>query len=1001
MSDLATQVRNLDRSLNDFKGWAAKLTPSSSSRRGKRASRARLPSWVQDIVSAIDLLSAQLSQLQEAVHRSSGTGCIDEPAGSSGAEDAAQTSLSQNTSTPLRATPAPAPDRHSPFSEVLGASRADTEPELDSIDYLQPRPLSRTPSRNRGRSQQLQDCPHVTSTEKRQEKALPGPVSESQHKPAAGAFEFTLSVDQMEENLVKNAMHFTTHRAFKDCISIKNIPDLDWLEIAKSLQPPRKDHDLLGVTYSVTQPVGKVVELSLSVSRRLEFPNFSLAIGKPSLNESLEYLEKLIKNPPEGDIPYYVGPPLYDGPLMSTINSLLHPGEELLRLGPINGVNSVYWHAGKKGSGTAFHCEDIECSSFNLVLYGWKLWIKIPVTHTARFEAFIRKIRATNDCDQFVRHTSLIVSPRTLLEEGIKFNAILAGPGDLVMTHPREYHMVVNVTENFALAINFQTPGKPSVPKDSYICPKCGLYSLAYEGIHKVPYAPKTVIQPQNNHRRARANSYWQSARCATTMPMSQTATLGKRPGADRLQLETTVKRRRCHRTTPNLEELHAVKNRMQKFDKLCKFPSLKGVVPSPVVFSAVAAIWSRSAIDQFCSLVKSVREVSKHSPQIDLYGDASIRIEQRLRRIESSARRSRLETLLHRIDLIHLVADWESSKQAAGRRRAATEAVNEIMEQSGWEKKKLKRYHRLGNIWKGLCRGDEGLLCFIPLQGHKDLGVTLDTYTEMNVVDMAMFHQLLDSEHGKYTKSLCSVGGAFLKALHSTEVDVDFAWEGNNIEPSKLSEALLFASLQPFPSIEENDYVKESFPEWPVPPEWPEQHRCKWPVDPTALLDSGCRPCELCFEDVCQCIRSHRRPMPRIKDYGTEGRGLQAVADGPGQIAYKTNDIIGEITGEVVPLGTYNDGRTLELVRGDFPGEPPVCQIHCGNKGSVFRLLNHHCQPNTRFCGMTVSGRYRMMVKATRDIRDGEQMTVYYGPDFWGKEKCPCDAHKPPALCE
>ena len=42
---------------------------------------------------------------------------------------------------------------------------------------------------------------------------------------------------------------------------------------------------------------------------------------------------------------------------------------------------------------------------------------------------------------------------------------------------------------------------------------------------------------------------------------------------------------------------------------------------------------------------------------------------------------------------------------------------------------------------------------------------------------------------------------------------------------------------------------------------------------------------------------------MPRIKDYGAKGRGLQAVASVPGGLAYKEGDIIGELVAVLKPL--------------------------------------------------------------------------------------------------
>ena len=54
----------------------------------------------------------------------------------------------------------------------------------------------------------------------------------------------------------------------------------------------------------------------------------------------------------------------------------------------------------------------------------------------------------------------------------------------------------------------------------------------------------------------------------------------------------------------------------IRKFDKLCKFPSLKEK-PSPEVFKMAAAIYSRAAVNQFLALVSSTRD--RHTSTIRL----------------------------------------------------------------------------------------------------------------------------------------------------------------------------------------------------------------------------------------------------------------------------------------------------------------------------------------------------------------------------------------------
>jgi hypothetical protein len=162
----------------------------------------------------------------------------------------------------------------------------------------------------------------------------------------------------------------------------------------------------------------------------------------------------LVSDPPGEDVPYYVGP------LPESNLNLLFPPGRLSELKHIPGGNSLYTHWGEKGSGTANHCEDAEWSSLNLVLSGNGLWILISLRHTAAFEALVRRCGDCewSQCDQFVRHPVLLFSRERLRNEGIDFSVVIAGPGVMVVTRPRQYHCVINLTPGFVIAINFVLP---------------------------------------------------------------------------------------------------------------------------------------------------------------------------------------------------------------------------------------------------------------------------------------------------------------------------------------------------------------------------------------------------------------------------------------------------------------------------------------------------------------------------------------------------------------
>ncbi|KXJ85388.1 JmjC domain-containing protein, partial [Microdochium bolleyi] len=122
----------------------------------------------------------------------------------------------------------------------------------------------------------------------------------------------------------------------------------------------------------------------------------------------------------------------------------------------VPGVNSTYMHAGNRNSGTAFHCEDGVMRSVNLTLFGWNIWILVAIHHTDKLESFLLgKARPGTRCDQSVRHENIILSPNVLQAAEIDFIVLLAGPGDLVETQPRQYHWVINYSTVVKMAINF------------------------------------------------------------------------------------------------------------------------------------------------------------------------------------------------------------------------------------------------------------------------------------------------------------------------------------------------------------------------------------------------------------------------------------------------------------------------------------------------------------------------------------------------------------------
>lgn len=218
--------------------------------------------------------------------------------------------------------------------------------------------------------------------------------------------------------------------------------DFNWKQIAQAICPP-PDYDPLAINFERSNGVSR-----LFLAEDAEFcrPDLDTVVEPPSDPES--DFEPLIGQPPRGKIPYYVGPLS-----KSELDRLFPSGTLSQLLGEITGSTTLYAHWGEGGSGTGYHCEDGNERSYNVNCSGYKFWVLVDPRDTAKFEDLCERLVPGQKgrglrCDQFVRHKCVVITLARLRAERIRFETVCAGPGDMVVTQPRQYHLVVNLTDS-------------------------------------------------------------------------------------------------------------------------------------------------------------------------------------------------------------------------------------------------------------------------------------------------------------------------------------------------------------------------------------------------------------------------------------------------------------------------------------------------------------------------------------------------------------------------
>ncbi|KAL4206187.1 JmjC domain, hydroxylase-domain-containing protein [Rhizopus microsporus] len=139
----------------------------------------------------------------------------------------------------------------------------------------------------------------------------------------------------------------------------------------------------------------------------------------------------------------------------------------------VPGVNSPYLYFGMWKATFAWHLEDMDLYSINLIHFGApKQWYVIPPDYRKKFENFMQGqfYIQYKHCHQFLRHKTFIISPTILKEQGIPIQRCVQQPGEIIVTFPYGYHSGYNLDFNCAESVNFALDSWVPIGKKAKAC---------------------------------------------------------------------------------------------------------------------------------------------------------------------------------------------------------------------------------------------------------------------------------------------------------------------------------------------------------------------------------------------------------------------------------------------------------------------------------------------------------------------------------------------------
>ena len=642
----------------------------------------------------------------------------------------------------------------------------------------------------------------------------------------------------------------------------------------------------------------------------------------------------------------------------------------------VDGLHRPYAYlADEGGSLFTIHVEDANLMSFNALYSGRdRPWYAVAPKDGCLIENEVKG----GKCAQKVRHGSRWIPRSKLKAMGASFVTFAQRAGEVVVVLRGTYHQGGTVGPAIAEAVNY---GGPSWSIEGYsecgrACPGFTIPNALLE--FRAPNEPQREqddeVSPEAQNstqsgarRRAARHASQQIGEAVSTDLLTKRRSLQKRRGSPSSTLTSRPKRIRT----------------IQSSGTTIMAENNVWIAP---ISQMAKAICSRAAIKQFFEIVRGRRDLEptalrmspskylsrSHDPTQILKNDIQI--------INIFSRKTVFNEFLIRLYQARLARYSGEVKESRERIRKGD--VPKILKDTGMEKRQYYHHRDKGVKWREYCKMFPGILGFILFQ-TQPFGFSSTDWVHLKDTDFDSLRRCLNT---KDISALCFAGKKFEHSLDLTADDVEFVGESMSLD--EVSEGDLISCLRPVRTTEEIIYHKNAYPDWPRPEYWPDD--LDWPADPTSL-PPGEIQCTECDQSECNCASRRPEIQPRIRIYEGKGRGLQAVAREAGHIAYPKGVRLGWLTGELAPPNTHRNGRCYAMFRHDLPFEPEVAQINCGKISNIFGLMNHDCEPTASLVGKRVSGKYRVEVNARKDIRDGEEITIDYGPEFWEKGRCPC----------